>query len=1117
MSELALQLIAENKAKHERGEDASYLDLGRCGLEELPDLSGMEWLETLVLSDWWEEFDEKKQKWVRFESQNSEGRNQLQKLPLTPLYLPKLKKLVAQGIGINDGSFLRGLDNISFLNLSRNQISDCSFLKKMTNLASLSLSHNKINEGHFFEHLTSLSSLYLSGNQISDGRFLVKLRENLTSLYLPYNKIRDWQFSEKLTNLREFYLAGNQIRDVRFLEKLKNLRILNIGDNQISDARFLKILTNLHSLDLSSNPISYFDFLKKLRHLTSLYLRNNQISDARFLENLTNLTSLDISYNQISNLCFLENLTNLTSLYLSDNRISDLTPLVPLIKGGVPVPLNEYGYGIDLYKNPLTNPPPEIVVQGNKAILSYFASLEGVKEEDRVAINEIKILLVGEGMAGKTSLLKQIKGLTFKKEESQTHGVIIEKLLFDTLPLFKKYGHLAGVTGRFWDFGGQEIMHASHQFFLSSRSVYILVLDSRTDAKKEEWLKHIEKFGENSPTIVAINKIDENRNYDVERRTLNEKFPFIGNRFHKISCAKKEGLDALAKELADLIPETEIFKTKLSPAWVAVKEQLEEETAANNYIDQQRFEAICANNQVNDKVQQKTLLKYLDNLGIALHFEALGLKNFYVLDPHWVTIGVYKIINSPSIQDGIFDESMLDYILNVEDVKKTEYDPAKEKAVVYSDAEQQYLVKIMQQFELLFEYTKGKYLVPDLLPKEPIMDYAFDESGKEHIRFVLKYDFFPPTLMPRFIIRVKQDIQEIARLWRSGVELHPKNIDAQAIVKADKSEKRIDICVYSNTMAKREYFAFILKTLKDIHHTYEKLEVKELMPVPGHFGHLVEYEELLGLENMGEDELKIGKLGKTFSVSKDFLDKLSTKQERMEEKNKQGGIHIHGPNYGNVGGNQQFRDFAPQQTPPDSTPNSPESSKTATKMDNRKFTLFLIGLAILGLIGVYAVYAVLNSPNGGKATISTDGVTVEKTSEKAENSAATATYTVQVPIKINGETPNPGQIGYMRATHAPSLTAELTSGGLFTFRGLSIPKDKVLIFELFYKDGKSAGSAQTPFVEANSNGLSVLNTVQFTGTLDKKRNQYINITVAPQFQIQNINTQGNGNKTSQEQ
>lgn len=30
-----------------------------------------------------------------------------------------------------------------------------------------------------------------------------------------------------------------------------------------------------------------------------------------------------------------------------------------------------------------------------------------------------------------------------------------------------------------WDFGGQEIMHATHQFFLTERSLYLLVLSGR--------------------------------------------------------------------------------------------------------------------------------------------------------------------------------------------------------------------------------------------------------------------------------------------------------------------------------------------------------------------------------------------------------------------------------------------------------------------------------------------------------------------------------------------------------------------------------------------------------------------------------------------------------------
>ena len=52
MSELALKLIAENKAKHARGEDARVLDLGNCGLTEVPEEVGeLVWLEELLLNN----------------------------------------------------------------------------------------------------------------------------------------------------------------------------------------------------------------------------------------------------------------------------------------------------------------------------------------------------------------------------------------------------------------------------------------------------------------------------------------------------------------------------------------------------------------------------------------------------------------------------------------------------------------------------------------------------------------------------------------------------------------------------------------------------------------------------------------------------------------------------------------------------------------------------------------------------------------------------------------------------------------------------------------------------------------------------------------------------------
>lgn len=78
MSNLALQLIAENKAKHERGEDASYLDLGNCGLTELPAAIGaLTWLETLILSSEWWEYDLEKMNGAWRKSQNTGKKKQL--------------------------------------------------------------------------------------------------------------------------------------------------------------------------------------------------------------------------------------------------------------------------------------------------------------------------------------------------------------------------------------------------------------------------------------------------------------------------------------------------------------------------------------------------------------------------------------------------------------------------------------------------------------------------------------------------------------------------------------------------------------------------------------------------------------------------------------------------------------------------------------------------------------------------------------------------------------------------------------------------------------------------------------------------------------------------------
>jgi internalin A len=721
--------------------------------------------------------------------------------------------------------------------------------------------------------LTTLKHLTLPYCNISDISFLQPL-SGLEILNVSNNSIENIEVLRDKTQLKNLNLRHNNIVDITALSACKELLILNLRENRITSIECLKKQKHLHDLDVGVNHIIDFTPIRSITSLRQLNISHASIRDISFLEKLNNLELLAAHYNKITDVQPLQNLEKLKFLNLSNNSIRDITPLKSLIDRTE----QSFEDKINLSHNPLITPPLEIVYHGRRAIQAWFNT---IVQSDIVHLQEIKILLVGEGLAGKTSLLKVLKGLPFSSSEDQTHGVNVERLALRDLPAFRKFTNLSHVTIHLWDFGGQEIMHASHQFFLSHRSIYILVVDSRSDSEKEYWLRHIQKFGAGSPCIIAINKIDENRNYSLEERSLNRKFPFIGNRIHKISCKNGEGIESLAKELADLIPTTELYKTLISESWFNIKEHLENETIQKKYIDRVAFLSICRKYGEEDEDGQIALLQYLNSLGIVLHFPNLHLQQFYVLDPHWVTIGIYKIINSPTITDGLLHEHSLDFILNTEVQKKEEYDPNRDKKITYSNDEQMYLVNIMEQFELLYTYDERRYLVPDLLPKELPHQVAFNSANA--IIFNMDYDFLPPNVISRFILRMKDDILDLNSVWRTGVHLENKNFSCKALVTADTDVRRISIMVNGLEHRKREYFSVIRQTLWNINDSFDDLRIVEKLPVPGHPSVEVDYHELLGLEEMKENEIAIGRLGLKFNVSKDFLDHVSTRRDRLNE------------------------------------------------------------------------------------------------------------------------------------------------------------------------------------------------------------------------------------------
>ena len=621
---------------------------------------------------------------------------------------------------------------------------------------------------------------------------------------------------------------------------------------------------HLKKLRLLACKLKDISFLQGLSNLTDLDLRGNQITDISFLQGLDNLTHLNLMYNQITDISPLQGLTRLEDVILWHNKIRQLPEAIVELGLKLDVDSNEARFDdkkLHLWDNPLETPPPEIIRKGKKAIRAYFASLK----EETLPLNEVKVLLVGDGGAGKTSLAKQLLVKAFNKKEAKTDGININYWYISANQDSTK------TKVNLWDFGGQEVMHATHQFFLSRRSLYILVLDGRRDEKTEYWLNHIKSFGGASPVIIVLNKIDQTPGFDVNRLFLQNKYPNIKG-FYRISCATKEGIKEFTGALTRELFTVEHIRSQWAASWFKVKKRLE--TMSQHYISLQEYENLCAEEKITGDTARQTLLEFLHDLGVALHFPELTLTGTHVLDPQWITNAVYKIINSPLLSDckGILKLSLLDKILA----------PKDKKDYVYPRDKYSFIIDLMRKFELCFELDEQRVLVPELLGiGQPPLDFDFDRS----LKFQVYYEFLPRSVMPRFIVKRHKEIKGDLR-WRTGVVLENRDFAAAAVVKEDERDRRIYIDVIGTN--KRDYLATIIHTLREIHTGFagfDKIAPDERVPLPDNPAVTVGYRHLLRLETMKELSLVPEGADRPYNVT-ELLDGIKPPEERRKDAEK---------------------------------------------------------------------------------------------------------------------------------------------------------------------------------------------------------------------------------------
>lgn len=573
--------------------------------------------------------------------------------------------------------------------------------------------------------------------------------------------------------------------------ELIHLEVLILG-NWISDERNkishisnkITNLSNLKCLDLRCNNIEIFpEVICELMTLEILDLNSNLISDVP------------------DAIC---NLINLKELYLSNNRIEYL-----------PVTFNKLKCleDIELTSNPLIKPPFEVACQGVRSIRNFFYELES--EDDTDYLNEIKLLIVGEGRVGKTTLMNRLTNPNYKfKNENSTEGVFVKKWTISAEELDIDKNFRINV----WDFGGQEIYHSTHQFFLTKRSIYLLVTESRKEDKHDDfyyWLNTIKILGDNSPVVLVLNKCDQ-ISKEIAFKDYKKIFPNLIE-YLKVGCKSKQGhtidnLKGFVKELLfkkDLLPH---IGNPLPKVWVDIRKEIEQFADKGvDYISLEKYLDICLKYKMNEE-RALYLSEYFHDIGVFLHFkDDIILRETIFLNHEYVTKGVYSILDSDIVinNKGVFSNKD---ILNIWSEKKYKHKKAELLSLMMNN-----------KFELCFKLQKDKYLAPQLLPVD---EKEFNFNNLDYLLyFEYQYTFMPKGVLARFIVKRSIDIYDSC-YWRYGVVLRYNNSKAKVV--EDYFNRKVIIQISGDD--RKELLIIIRKTFEEIHCSFNNLEVDEMIP-----------------------------------------------------------------------------------------------------------------------------------------------------------------------------------------------------------------------------------------------------------------------------------------------
>jgi hypothetical protein len=461
----------------------------------------------------------------------------------------------------------------------------------------------------------------------------------------------------------------------------------------------------------------------------------------------------------------------------------------------------------------LVRPSPEVVKQGHDAVLNYFreAEAQGVDQ-----LFEAKVLIVGEGGAGKTSLLRRLykPDQPLPLEDETTKGIDIyrQDVSLDSGRTFRL---------NVWDFGGQQIYHAAHQFFLTKRSLYILVDDTRKDYRSvhdvgfKYWLEVVDALSDHSPLLIFQNE-KGGRSKSIDEAGIKGRFPNVQG-VYPGNLEESRSAVELAKAIEHFAQALPHVGEEVPAKWVSIRASIEEQAKKKPYITQDEYFGIYTQHLDFDRTKALHLSRYLHDLGVFLHFQDdLQLKRTVILQNQWATEAVFRVLD--------------DEVVKAQLGRFTLTDCSRVWASSeYSDMHPE-LLALMEKFELCYpqsDTTPKTWLAPQLLsPSIPEELTGWEEPGDLSLSY--RYEFLPKGLVSRLMVRMNRCVQRPDLAWVSGVLFEHE----QTQLLATAASTGVEITLRARGPERKALLSVIASDLDALNASFAGLENKVKKWVP---------------------------------------------------------------------------------------------------------------------------------------------------------------------------------------------------------------------------------------------------------------------------------------------